>query len=404
MQGNQSNYKIATLDNKKDEASLGFLGERVAQQTTKFHASFAQYEATPLSRLKSLAKYLGVKDIFVKDESYRFGLNAFKVLGGSYAVVKYIANKLGKTVDELPYEVLVSDEIRKEIGELTFVTATDGNHGRGIAWTANQLKQKAVVYMPKGSTEERAANIRAENATCEILEGNYDECVRYANQMAEEKGWIMVQDTAWEGYEDIPTWIMQGYLTMAYETYTQLTLAAARPTHIFLQAGVGSMASAMTGFFASVYGDDMPVITIVEPDKADCIFRSAQAGGIEFVTGSMQTIMAGLACGEPCTIGWDVIRAYAKNFLSVPDEVAAHGMRILGNPLKGDDRIISGESGAVTMGVVSQLLQREDLADIKNTIGLNEDSVIVCISTEGNTDALRYRELVWNGLYPNVEA
>lgn len=403
MQGNQSNYKIATLENKKNEASLGFLGERVAKQTTKFHASFDQYEPTPLSRLRNLAGYLGVKDIFVKDESYRFGLNAFKVLGGSYAVVKYIADKLGKTVDELPYEVLISDELRKEIGELTFVTATDGNHGRGIAWTANQLKQKAVVFMPKGSTQERVDNIRAENATCEVLEGNYDDCVRHANQMAEEKGWIMVQDTAWEGYEDIPTWIMQGYLTMAYETYVQLTLAAVKPTHVFLQAGVGSMASALTGFFASVYGDDMPTITIVEPDKADCIFRSAKAGGIEFVTGSMETIMAGLACGEPCTIGWDVLRSYAKHYLSVPDAAAAHGMRILGNPLKGDDRIISGESGAVTMGVVSQLLRREDLVDIKETIGLNEDSVIVCVSTEGNTDALRYRELVWNGLYPNVE-
>lgn len=399
----QSTYQIASLENKDNKASLTFLSERVAKQTAKFHSSFEQYEPTPLHRLKNLAKYLGVKDIFLKDESFRFGLNAFKVLGGSYAVVKYIANKLGMSVDELPYEVLISDEIREKIGELTFVTATDGNHGRGVAWTANQLKQKAVVYMPKGSTQERAENIRAENAVCEILEGNYDDCVRHANQMAEEKGWIMVQDTAWEGYEDIPTWIMQGYLTMAYEAYLQLTLAASKPTHVFLQAGVGSMASAVTGFFASVYGDDRPIVTIVEPNQADCIFRSAKEGGITFVTGSMPTIMAGLACGEPCTIGWDVIRSYATHFLSVPDSAAAHGMRILGNPLKGDPKVISGESGAVTMGVVSQLMYRDDLQEIKETIGLNEDSVVLCISTEGNTDALRYRQLVWNGLYPNDE-
>ncbi|WP_100065169.1 diaminopropionate ammonia-lyase [Miniphocaeibacter massiliensis] len=399
----QNTYQIATLANKEDKTSLSFLSERVAKQTVKFHSSFKEYEPTPLHRLKGLAEYLGVKDIFLKDESFRFGLNAFKVLGGSYAVVKYIADKLGKTVDELPYEVLISEETRKEIGELTFVTATDGNHGRGIAWTANKLKQKAVVFMPKGSTQERAENIRAENATCEILEGNYDDCVRYANQMAEEKGWIMVQDTAWEGYEDIPTWIMQGYLTMAYEAYLQLTLAATKPTHVFLQAGVGSMASAVTGFFASIYEDERPIVTIVEPNKADCLFRSAKSGGITFVTGSMETIMAGLACGEPCTIGWDVIRSYTKHFLSVPDSAAAHGMRILGNPIKGDPDIISGESGAVTMGVVSQLMYRDDLKEIKEEIGLNEDSIILCISTEGNTDALRYRELVWNGLYPNDE-
>ncbi len=165
----QSTYQIASLENKDNKASLTFLSERVAKQTAKFHSSFEQYEPTPLHRLKNLAKYLGVKDIFLKDESFRFGLNAFKVLGGSYAVVKYIANKLGMSVDELPYEVLISDEIREKIGELTFVTATDGNHGRGVAWTANQLKQKAVVYMPKGSTQERAENIRAENAVCEIL-------------------------------------------------------------------------------------------------------------------------------------------------------------------------------------------------------------------------------------------
>ena len=398
----QKRYEIASLDYQgEDKASLTFLSERVAKQTVKFHSSFEHYEPTPLHRLKGLADYLGVKDIFLKDESFRFGLNAFKVLGGSYAVVKYIADKLDKSVDELPYEVLISDEVRKQIGELTFVTATDGNHGRGIAWTANQLKQKAVVFMPKGSTLERAENIRAENAICEVLEGNYDDCVRHANQMAEEKGWIMVQDTAWEGYEDIPTWIMQGYLTMAYEAYTQLVLAASKPTHVFLQAGVGSMASAVTGFFASIYENDCPVITVVEPNEADCLFRSAKEGGITFVTGSMPTIMAGLACGEPCTIGWDVLKTYAKHFLSVPDSAAAHGMRILGNPLKGDTRVISGESGAVGMGVVSQLMQREDLKEIKEKIGLDENSVVLCISTEGNTDAIRYRQLVWNGLYPN---
>lgn len=398
-------YEICTITNSEDRASLEFLDCRKAEETMSFHASFPQYHATPLHRLKNLATYYGVKEILVKDESFRFGLNAFKVLGGSFAVVNYLSKVLNRPVSELTFDVLTSKEVREQIKDIVFVTATDGNHGRGLAWTANQLGLTSYVYMPKGSTTERLENIRKENSHAEILEKNYDECVRFANMQAEKYGWVMVQDTAWDGYEEIPTWIMQGYLTMAMETYYQLKLLNLKPTHIFLQAGVGSMASAMTGFFSSVYpGNEKPDITIVEPDRAACLFNTAKYGKdgeLVFVTGDMDTIMAGLACGEPCTIGWNVISSYANHFLSVPDHAAAHGMRILGNPLKGDTRVISGESGAVTTGVVSQLLHREDLKAVKEEIGLNENSVILCISTEGNTDALRYRELVWNGMYSN---
>ena len=263
------------------------------------------YRETPLTELRETAEELGLGTIYIKDESYRFGLNAFKVLGGSYAIGSYLAGRLGKTIEELSYEELISEQTKKALGEITFVTATDGNHGRGVAWTANKLWQKAVVYMPKGSARERLANILAEGADAAITDLNYDEAVRLANRQAEEKGWVMVQDTAWEGYEDIPEWIMQGYGTMGYEAYTQLP---EKPTHIFLQAGVGSMAGAVAGFFASVYGEERPLITIVEPSQADCLFRTAEAadGKLHFVTGQMCTIMAGLACGEPCSIGWNV--------------------------------------------------------------------------------------------------
>jgi len=397
-------YELVSNDiTKRKKASLDFLNEEVAKKTFKFHSSFNQYAETPLVELKELAKYIGLKDFFVKDESYRFGLNAFKVLGGSFAVGQYIANKLGKNINDLPYETLISDEIKKEVGELTFITATDGNHGRGIAWTAEQLKQKSIIYMPKGSAKERLENIRAHGAKAEILDMNYDECVRYANDLAEKNGWVMIQDTAWEGYEDLPTWIMQGYMTMAYEAYLKMEAQNIKPTHVFLQAGVGSMASAVCGFFSSVYGENKPIITIVEPNKAACLFNTAKAddGKLHFVTGDMNTIMAGLACGEPCTIGWNVLNAYANNFLSVPDDTAAHGMRVLGNPLKGDDRIISGESGAVTAGVVSQLMTKEELKGIKESLRLDENSVVFCISTEGDTYFEHYRNVVWNGFYPN---
>ncbi|MGD9569232.1 MAG: diaminopropionate ammonia-lyase [Sedimentibacter sp.] len=397
-------YDLVQNDiSKRKKTDLSFLSENVAKKVIKFHSSFDQYTETSLVELKELASYLGLKDVFIKDESYRFGLNAFKVLGGSFTIGQYIANKLGKDIDDLPYKTLISDEVKKELGDITFITATDGNHGRGIAWTAEQLKQKAIVYMPKGSALERRDKIRAHGAKCEITEWNYDDTVRFCNDLAQQNGYVMVQDTAWPGYEQLPRWIMQGYMTMAYESYLKLEEKNIKPTHIFLQAGVGSLASAATGFFSSIYADNKPIITTVEPDKAACLYKTAKADDNKLhpVTGEMNTIMAGLACGEPITIGWPVLNANVENFLSVPDDVAAHGMRVLGNPLKGDERVISGESGAATMGVVSQVMTREELKDIKEALKLDENSVVLLFSTEGDTYFEGYRDIVWNGLYPN---
>lgn len=378
--------------------NLDFLNLEAAKKVRNFHASFPMYEATPLVELKNTAKELGLSNVYVKDESYRFGLNAFKVLGGSYAIGNYLAKRLGKNIGEMPYNVLVSDEVKAQLGDITFVTATDGNHGRGVAWTANRLKQNSVVYMPKGSSEERLKNIQAEGADASITDFNYDEAVRLANGQAEQKGWVMVQDTAWEGYEDIPEWIMQGYGTMGYEAYTQLKET---PTHIFLQAGVGSLAGALTGFFTNVYKDERPIITIVEPNKADCLFRTASAndGKLHFVTGEMDTIMAGLACGEPCSIGWNVLKDYADNFISCPDYAAAQGMRLLGNPASGDSRIISGESGASAFGCVAEIMRDPRLADIKEKLRLDENSKVLFFSTEGDTDKESYKSIVWDGAF-----
>lgn len=386
---------------KKELSSTKRFGEENAKKALAYHSSFPEYKETPLADLKNLAEYLGVKSIHVKDESYRFGLNAFKVLGGSYCIGNYIAKKLGKDITELPFEKLTSPEIHKELGEITFVTATDGNHGRGIAWTANRLGQKSVVFMPKGSAQERLHNIQALGAEASITDMNYDDAVRHANECAEKYGWVMVQDTAWEGYEAIPGWIMEGYTTMALEAVHQLK--EVKPTHIFLQAGVGAMAGAITGFFSEYYKEDKPIITIVEPDKADCIYRSAKAndGKPHFVTGDMNTIMAGLACGEPCTIGWDILKDHADYFISMPDYVAAKGMRVLGNPIKDDTRVISGESGAATTGFISEVMINPELKDLKDELKLNEDSRILCFSTEGDTDRDNYRSIVWDGLFPS---
>lgn len=395
-----SQFEIVHYERKKGEKkSLDHLNLNIAKKAHRFHASFDMYKETPLVELKNLAENLKVQDIYVKDESYRFGLNAFKVLGGSYAIGSYIAEKLGKDIDELPYKTMISKEVKDELGEITFISATDGNHGRGVAWTANRLKQKSVIYMPKGSSLERLENIKAEGADASITEFNYDDAVRLANSQAEEKGWVMVQDTAWEGYEAIPTWIMQGYTTMAYEAYLQLK--EVKPTHIFVQAGVGSFAAAVQGFFASIYGEDRPITTIVEPNEAACIFKTAKAGDgkIHPVTGDMNTIMAGLACGEPTTVGWEILKDYSDYFISCPDYVAAQGMRILGNPLTGDDKVIAGESGAAGFGLVSEILRNPELGWLKEELKIDENSVLLFFNSEGDTDKENYRRIVWDGLY-----
>ena len=369
-----------------------------------FHQSFPEYKETPLANLDALAKELGVASIHVKDESNRFGLNAFKVLGGSYTIGNYIAKKLGVSISELPYEKLISSEVKEKIGQITFVTATDGNHGRGIAWTANRLNQKSVIYMPKGSAHERLQNIQALGADASITELNYDDAVRLAKEGQDKYGWVLVQDTVLDGYEEIPGWIMEGYTTMAAEATEQLK--GEKPTHIFLQAGVGAMSGAICGYFASLYGDkERPAITIVEPDQADCIYQTAKAndGQLHFVTSDMNSIMAGLCCGEPCSIGWNVLRDHADHFISMPDYVAAEGMRILGNPLSDDPKVISGESGASTLGFVAEVLRSPKLEGLRNELGLNRDSRILCFSTEGDTDRENYRHIVWDGLYPSFE-
>jgi diaminopropionate ammonia-lyase len=281
---------------------------------------------------------------------------------------------------------------------MTFVTATDGNHGRGVAWTANRLKQKSVVYMPKGSSPIRLQKIQDEGAEASIEDMNYDEAVRLAAKYAAEHNGVVIQDTAWEGYQDIPTWIMQGYATMALEANEQLKkLGVERPTHIFIQAGVGSLAGAVQGFFAMEHQDNVPVTVVVEPDNAACYYLSAQEGKMSNVGGDMQTIMAGLACGEPNVLGFEIIKNYSAGFLSCPDYIAADGMRILGNPMSDDTKVVSGESGAVTMGAVYRILTDGRYQEFREQLKLDENSKILLFSTEGDTDPDKYRRIVWLG-------
>lgn len=402
MQENLSFFINQTPFTEHPNAPLAPFSRQELVKALNFHRSIPGYAPTPLYTLPALAQKLGVKNIYLKDESQRFGLKAFKALGGSYAMACHIAELVGKDISELPFDVMTSEEVHHDLQTVTFATTTDGNHGRGVAWMARQLKQNAVVYMPKGSSQQRLASIRNEGATAEIVDMNYDDAVRMTAEQAEKYGWIVVQDTAWEGYEKIPQWIMQGYGTLMLEAIDQLHQVA--PTHIFVQAGVGSFAGMVQGMVMAAWGENRPKVIVAEALIADCLYRSARSkeGDAIAVGGDLQTVMAGLACGEANSIGWKLLRDYANAFASCPDEVAALGMRMLGNPLAGDPQIISGESGAVTTGLLALLMTSPELAQTREQLGLDAHSRVLLVSTEGDTDPQQYLDIVWGGQYPGI--
>ena len=371
-----------------------------AKDSLKFHAQINGYTATPLVRLTNFSKAVGVKDIFVKDESKRFWLNAFKGLGGSYAMFCILCEHMGQDPEKTDFSYFQAENVREKMKDVVFVTATDGNHGRGVSWAGGIFGCKVHVYMPAGSAETRAEAIRRVGPAEVTITGmNYDETVNYAKSMSEENGWYLIQDTAWEGYEKVPGWIIQGYLTMASESFKQLSDAGQMPTHVFLQAGVGAMAGGVLGYIASFMGDKKPVAVVAEPKSANCIYRSAHDGFSRSIEGNPVTIMAGLNCGTPCKLTWPVLRDYAEFYLSCPDYVAAEGMRQYASGKEGE-KIISGESGAVTFGALNLILTRPELKEIKDVMGLNRDSVVLLFNTEGDTDPDGYRNVVDDGDYP----
>ena len=397
MKNTNFKWKINEIP-KSDDKNLPIMDVKEVEKARVFHKSFPQYSETPLANLKEMAKFLGLEKVCIKDESDRFGLNAFKVLGGSYAIARHIADELGRDITTVDYKYLTSDDLKKDLGNIvTFFSATDGNHGRGVAWAANKLGQKCVIYMPKGSTQYRLNAIKAENAEATIEEYNYDDCVRKAAaESAKRPHSVVIQDTAWEGYEKIPSWIMQGYGTMALESSEQF---GERPTHIFIQAGVGSLAGGIVGFFTNKYKDNPPIMVVVETSVADCLYKSAvkNTGETVIVGGEMDSIMAGLCCGEPNITSWDILRNHVSCFVSADDNVTRLGMRMLSAPIKGDPQVVSGESGAVPFGVLVSIMKDPKYSDLKIKLKLDANSKVLLFSTEGNTDPERYENIIWGG-------
>ncbi|MDY5579165.1 diaminopropionate ammonia-lyase [Porcincola intestinalis] len=377
---------------------LSLMSKEEVTKARNFHRTFPQYQETPLRSLKQMASYLGLGTVAVKDESFRYGLNSFKALGGAYAMGRFLADEVGRDISELSYSVLTDEHFLKTLAPCTFFSATDGNHGRGVAWTARMLHQRCVILMPKGTAKSRFDNIRALGAEVTIEDLNYDECVRKAARLAEETPHsVIVQDTSWPGYFDIPSWIMQGYGVMADEAAEQL---GTRPTHVFVQAGVGCMAGAVTGYFSALYPDNPPKIIVVEPHAADCMYRSNEKGDGSrvIVKGDLDSCMAGLACGEPCEIGWDLFRNHATGFISGEDRMTLRGMRMLAGCFRDDPHITSGESGAATFGALATIMMEDCYSDIRKELRLGPDSTVLCFSTEGDTDPVHYKQVVWEGL------
>ena len=393
-------YDYGTKDPSKAKELFSIDNVRKAR---KFHREIPGYKMTPLRSMPNLAQMLGLGGIYIKDEAQRLTLNSFKVLGGSYAVSRYIQKMLGLSDEETTYEYLTSPECHAKLGNLTFAAATDGNHGRGIAWASMKLGLPCVIYVHKETSQARIDAIRGYGATVEIIDGNYDDAVRKMAEDAAANGWTVISDTSWPGYTEIPTWIMQGYSTLMLEAQEQLLgVGLSKPSHVFVQAGVGAMAASVIGFYTALFPDDPPIFIVVEPDKAACVFESIKAGDgrCHSVKGSLDTIMAGLACGDPSPIAFEILEHTADFFLSIPDYIAARGMRILSCPLHGDPFIISGESGAAPLGALYSVMTDKGAADLREKMKLGPDSTVFMVNTEGNTDPKHFRQIIWDGLDP----
>ena len=360
-----------------------------------FHRSLPGYAPTPLHSLDRLAERLGLNRIWIKDEGLRYGLKAFKALGAAYGLCRALGRRLDLSADALTFDLFQSPDLRDRLAATTCATATDGNHGRALAWAARHLGCRSVVYMPGGTSTARIANVEMFGARVTVVDGTYDDAVARATADARRNGWLLVQDMAWDGYEEIPAWIMDGYRTIAAECFQ--VLGNRKPSHVVLQAGVGSFAAAIQTDLLARFGDVRPTTVVVEPDRAACFYASMAAGGgrARKVAGDLKTIMAGLACGMPSTLAWEILSKSADLFVACPDRVACRGMRVLGNPLAGDPAVVSGESGAVGLGLIYETMTDPGLVDLKAAIGLDEASQVLLISTEADTDPQMYRRVVW---------
>ncbi len=365
------------------------LGESAAEKVERFLAHRANHAETPLHSLPALAAALGVGAVHIKDEGHRLGLGSFKALGGGYAVIllvlETVERQLGRPVD---VSELHTQEVKSIAAGMTFACATDGNHGRSVAQGAEFVGARSVIFVHGGVSAARVAAIARFGADIIRIEGTYDDTVAEAARVAIENGWTIVSDTSWVGYERIPGLVMQGYTAMVREALRRLPEP---PTHVFVQAGVGGVAAAVSGHLALTFGDRRPIFVVVDPVRAACIFETARAGHPVRIAHGEPTVMAMLECYDPSLVAWRILKHVADVFMTVDEEDAIAAMNRLARPSGNDPAIVAGESGGAGF---AGLIRAATTPGIRAAIGLDENARILLFNTEGATDPERYTELV----------
>jgi diaminopropionate ammonia-lyase len=347
------------------------------------HRTLPGYEVTPLHELQELAARLGLGGIWVKDESWRLELPSFKILGGSWAVHRLVLERAGRPVAGAGLPELRA--AAAEVGPLTLTTATDGNHGRGVARAAALLGFDAVIYVPAGTARARIEAIEGEGARVVVHPGNYDAAVAQAAADAGTHDRVTVADVAIGDDVEVPTWVMDGYDTIYDEADEQLP---APPTVVFLQAGVGALTASGIRHYLRTRGAGgrVPRFATVEPVTAACLLSSAAAGELTTVDAGHESIMAGLNCGTPSSVAWPAIVANVDVYLAVTDDRAREAMRLL-----ADAGIVSGESGAAGLAGLLEAVEHEDA---RAALGLDGSAQVLLLNTEGATDPDAYLDIV----------
>ncbi|WOH84609.1 diaminopropionate ammonia-lyase [Bradyrhizobium sp. BEA-2-5] len=360
-------------------------------QARKEITTWPGYRPTELRRLNGLASAAGVRTILYKDEGARFDLGSFKALGGAYAVASFLQREVEALAGKRPStKELGAGSLKDVTTGMTVTCATDGNHGRSVAWGARTFGCRCVIFVHATVSQGRRDAIAAYGAEVRVVDGTYDDAVREAADTAARNGWQVISDTSYEGYTDIPRYVMQGYGVMVEEAVEQMPRGAF-PTHVFVQGGVGGLAAAVCSYLWERFGEKSPLFYVAEPETARCLYLSAAAGRPTADHGSLDTIMAGLACGEVSLLAWSILDAGADGFFSITDASAAETMRLLADGRYGDHPIVAGESAVA--GLAAALLAAGD-ADARHAIKLTEESVVLVIGTEGATDPAVYERIV----------
>lgn len=351
--------------------------------------AWAGYEPTPLHDLKGLAQDLGIGAVLYKDEGPRFGIGSFKALGAAYAALRVLQREISKVVGhEIPLAEIRSGTWAKEAAAITLVSATDGNHGRSLAWGCQRFGVPCRIYIHAEVSKGREQAIRALGAKVIRTSGDYDASVAQARDEAAEHGWFVVSDTSWPGYSEPPRDVMAGYGVMVEEVNDVLTTA---PTHVFLQGGVGGLAAAVAARLRQTWGDQAPSVVVVEPELAACLIESERQGRATTIAIETETVMAGLSCGEPSGLAWSVLTEVADDYLTIPDTLVGPSMRLLARPSAGDAPIEAGESGVAGLACLIAAARQPEL---RRALRLDEHSRVLLIGSEGITDAEIYAEIM----------